>query len=344
MRILEKYQNGINIGGWISQCSEYTQEHYLEFITENDILNIRNMGFDHIRVPVDYNVIQDQNGAVIESGLTHIDNCIAWARKYSLNMILDLHKTAGYSFDEYESSSSFFTDHKLQDQFINLWRELAIRYGQNEDMLAFEILNEIVDTNVVEQWNQIAKRCILTIREFCPTITILLGGVDYNSVNSIKLLEKPLDENIVYNFHCYEPLIFTHQNAHWVKNMIPNYHTTYPKTLEEYQEDTKNTGLFYPSPLFDPKIKKMGKEFFEQLFEEAIRIATERNVPLYCGEFGVIDQAPLKDTLAWYQDIVSIFKKYNIGSAIWNYKQMDFGLIDPHYSAIKDDIVSLVQR
>jgi len=342
VRILENYQKGINLGGWISQYLEYSESHFRTFITEDDIRNISDMGFDHIRVPVDYEVIQNEDGSMIESGLQHIDNCITWAQKHSLHMILDLHKTKGYSFDEVESSSSFFTNVYYQSQFIELWRNLAIRYGNFENMLAFEILNEIVDTNVIDKWNELSKCCILKIREYAPTIKILLGGVDYNSVNSIKYLDDTTDENIVYNFHCYEPMIFTHQNAYWVKDMTPGFHTTYPKSLKEYKEEMSTVGVFSTSPLLNVDAKEIGTPFFEQLFKEAIEIATARNIPLYCGEFGVIDQAPAEDAVKWFKDITTIFKKYGIGSAIWNYKEKDFGIIDSHYATYRKELLETV--
>lgn len=65
-------------------------------------------GIDHVRVPVDFEVLETPEGIYIEDGFKYIDNCLAWCEKYQLNMILDLHKTAGYSFDELSTSEVFF--------------------------------------------------------------------------------------------------------------------------------------------------------------------------------------------------------------------------------------------
>ncbi len=40
MKKFEGFFNGINLGGWISQCLAYTKEHYDSFITEEDIKRI----------------------------------------------------------------------------------------------------------------------------------------------------------------------------------------------------------------------------------------------------------------------------------------------------------------
>ena len=49
-------KKGINIGGWLSQC-EPEIEHYETFISEADFKKIKDLGFDHVRIPVDYNLV-----------------------------------------------------------------------------------------------------------------------------------------------------------------------------------------------------------------------------------------------------------------------------------------------
>ena len=51
------FRRGINLGGWLSQC-DYSQERLNGFITEEDFGVIRDWGLDHVRIPVDYNVVQ----------------------------------------------------------------------------------------------------------------------------------------------------------------------------------------------------------------------------------------------------------------------------------------------
>ena len=68
MRVFEGFQKGINLGGWISQYSVFDEEHFKTFITEEDIHTIAELGFDHVRVPVDYSVLEDEEGNFLESG------------------------------------------------------------------------------------------------------------------------------------------------------------------------------------------------------------------------------------------------------------------------------------
>ena len=67
-------------------------------------------------------------------------------------------------------------------------------------------------------------------------------------------------------------------------------------------------------------------------------MARERDVALYCGEYGVIDVADPEDTLKWYQAIHTVFEEYGIGRAAWTYREMDFGLSGAHYQAVLKEL------
>lgn len=143
MRRFNGYMHGIDIGGWLSQC-DYSKEHLDNFITEEDIKRIKGWGCDHVRVPVDYNIFQDENG-FIESGFDYVQKCIDWCGNNGINMILDLHKTMGFFFDKAQAESGFFDNAELQQKFYDLWEEFAKRFSKYSDRVSFELLNEVTD-------------------------------------------------------------------------------------------------------------------------------------------------------------------------------------------------------
>ena len=339
---LEGFMKGINLGGWISQ-GENNPDYINGFITEDDIKRIASWKVDHVRLPVDYDIIQDEDENPSELGHKCIENCIEWCKKYGLNIVLDLHKTAGYVFDDQEGSS-FFESEKLQERFYRIWEDLAKRYSKHKDMLILELLNEVVDPSVAVQWNEIAAKAIKIIREISKDVRIIVGGVENNAVTSIILLDPPADENIIYTFHCYEPLIYTHQGAYWIETMPLDFRISYPASFEEYMKNSKDYLADRAGFLLNDKFgfNEIGPDFFEKLFREAIEVAAERNVALYCGEYGVIDRADPKESIKWYRDINSVFEKYGIGRAAWTYKEKDFGLIGPAYDEIRDEIIELL--
>lgn len=333
MRRFEGFLKGVNLGGWISQFSEYSEEHFNTFIQEADIKKISEMGFDHVRVPVDYNVLETEDGSVIESGYQHISDCLAWCKKYGLNMLLDVHEVYGYSFDPLKDMDreKFFYDEALQTRFFRLWENIATRFGNESDAVAFELLNEVVLKEVYEAWNDVARKAIQHIRAIAPDSYIVVGGVNYSNVTSVALLDAPYDEKIVYNFHCYDPLIFTHQKAYWIAGMPADFEMSYPAPLEVYRKESAPYSKECMGAIYNERLTTIGPEFFEALFEEAINTAEKRNAPLYCGEYGVIESAPKEDTKRWLADIHTVFDKYGIGRAIWNYKGKDFGIVDSDY-------------
>ncbi|MCR5397968.1 MAG: glycoside hydrolase family 5 protein [Lachnospiraceae bacterium] len=342
MKEWKGYRHGINLGGWLSQCV-HTTAHYDSFIVKEDIKVIADWGLDHIRVPIDYNLLEEADGAAKQDGYKYIDNAIGWCREYGLNMILDLHKTAGYSFDMGHGESGFFDSEDYQERFYKLWEELAHRYGDNSDMLAFELLNEVTDKSYCDPWNRISTECIKRIRAIAPDIKILLGGYYNNSVEAIPDLAMPYDENIIYNFHCYEPLIFTHQGAGWIPTMDTSFRTSIGEKCETLAAQSVKQ-LEYEPTAFDTVDRNapLDSSYFERIFGEAVKVAEERDVALYCGEYGVIDRTSPGEALAWYKLISAAFEKLSIGRAAWTYRCMDFGISDDRMNSVRDELIGLL--
>ena len=119
MSKLDGFKHGINLGGWLSQCKP-VEEHYSSFIKEKDIQTIAEWGLDHVRLPVDYELIMNDDGTFKEQGFIHIQNAIDRCRAAGINMILDLHKTPGYSFYSGENEEGLFDSERLQGLFYDI--------------------------------------------------------------------------------------------------------------------------------------------------------------------------------------------------------------------------------
>ena len=92
------FYRGVNLGGWFSQC-DYSKERLDHFIEEKDMDVIAGWGLDHVRLPMDYNVLETAEGELSEEGFGRIARAVEWCLKRGLKVVLDLHKTVGYSFD-----------------------------------------------------------------------------------------------------------------------------------------------------------------------------------------------------------------------------------------------------
>lgn len=342
MRDFTGFKKGVNLGGWLSQC-DYSPDRLENFIKEEDIARIASWGADHVRLPFDFNILLNENGALKSDAFKYLDRAVDWTQKHGLNIILDLHKTMGYSFDPGEKEIGFFSNEKYQDIFVNLWKSVAARYADKSDSIAYEILNEITEDEFAEPWNKIAKRVIGEIRKIAPKNYIIYGGIHNNSIKGLALLEKPLDDKIVYTFHFYDPLIFTHQKAYWFDGMPADYVMSYPAPTAEYVEKSKQFPEKKVWEVFDGYTEDIvDARFFEFYMKEAIEFAERMNAPLYCGEYGVIEVAPLEDTLRWHRDMRDTFDKLNIARSVWAYKEMDFGFVDEIRKPIYDELIKMI--
>ncbi len=309
------YKKGVDFGGWLSQCV-HTKEHYDTFISEEDVKTAASWGIDHIRLPIDYNLLEDENGTPNDHGFGYIDNAVKWCRAAGLNIILDLHKTAGYSFDKGEGEFGFFDSEPLQERFMKLWDGIAERYAVSDGTIAFELLNEVTDQSFSEKWNKLIRSTIERIRKIAPDTYILVGGYWNNSPDAVPDLDAPYDDKVIYNFHCYDPLNFTHQGAPWVDGMD----TSFRMNIEDSE------------PAITP-------EYFIGRFDRAYEAAKANGTILYCGEYGVIDLASPEDTVKWFKAIHEAFERLGIGRAAWNYKKMDFGISDTRLDGVRDELI-----
>lgn len=341
MKIWNGYQKGVNLGGWFSQC-DHSKDRYDNFIKEDDFAVIKSWGADHVRLPIDYELLEKEGGSPDESGYDRLKKVIRLCRKNGLNLIFDLHKTAGFSFDKGEGESGFFESEKYQERFYRLWENIALHFAGDADIVAFELLNEVTEKEYKDVWNRISGTCIRRIRAIAPSVYILVGGYYHNSVTAVKDLALPFDDKIIYNFHCYEPHIFTHQGAYWIDGMDLSFRLPVTSTFGQMREADRSLDccLFSDEIYGDlPSSDTLSPAFFESLMAEAVRVAEERNVPLYCGEYGVIDRATPEDTVVWYRMIHEALTHYGIGRAAWSYREMDFGLADKRLDAVREELI-----
>ena len=309
------FRKGVNLGGWFSQC-DYSEERLNNFITEADFEKIAALGFDHVRIPIDYNVIQNPDGTMRPDGLGRIDAALALCDKYGLKTVLDLHKTPGYSFDAGEKEAGFFESESYQERFYAIWETLAEWFGGMSDRVAFELLNEVTEARFLPAWKRISRECVRRIRVYTPDTIILLGSYNWNSARTVPELDAPYDDKMVYNFHFYEPLAFTHQGAYWMPE------------LQDKRCAYADCGA--------------SEQWFEDFLAPAIEKAEMEHCELYCGEFGVIDVVPPEEAVKWFRDLHKVFERHDIAHAVWSWKQMDFGLIDERMDGVRDELLTLL--
>jgi endoglucanase len=102
------------------------------------------------------------------------------------------------------------------------WKSIALNFKKYPpDKLFFEVYNEphasaagITSPNY-SWWQPVQERLIAAIREATSAHYIIAGGEGWNIIDGLLQLHPYNDSNVIYNFHFYDPFLFSHQGASW---------------------------------------------------------------------------------------------------------------------------------
>lgn len=353
--LFENFKQGLNLGGFLSQYEliagsgsrEALHRHFETFITEEDIRQIAAWGFDHVRIPMDGYLFYDKEKKCLkEKPLEYLDRCIGWCAEQGMNAIIDLHNIEGHVYGQMDSPTPLMADAALRDNFCSFWSEMAEHFkGYNKTKLMFELFNEIADSTGY-LWNKLYKKAIQEIRKADAGRWVLVGSNYVNSVGYLDRLDLLEDPYVFYNFHYYEPNVFTHQRAHFSEEFrtwdrplaYPGDMADYLVFLEEHEEFRKE------HPLMTHDTTCNDKKLMQAFLADADKFMKYSGCELYCGEFGVIDSAPAEEAVKWIRDFISACDNMKIGHAMWNYKCLDFELVDRNNKVVRPEILEVLKE
>lgn len=335
-------QTGVNLGGWLSQYPAYDLGYFDTFITDWDIRRIKDWDFDHVRLPIDYPLLENEHQpfSLNERGLGFVQRGLDWCSENGLQVILDLHKAPGFSFNNYQAAT-LFDDVSQQERFLNLWQILSEHFLGTSDFVAFELLNEVVLPDSAP-WNRLIRKAVDLIRQVDTERLIVIGGNYYNAASQLARLDVLADPNILYTFHYYEPIIVTHQKATWIKSLLDyNKNVDYPGEALQLDEFLK-LHPEYRDFLGRFVDRHLDRSSLQVDVQPAIDFGHITGQAIYCGEYGVIERAPIQTRLNWTRDFVSILREKSIGRAVWSYKGIDFGLVNLSGEVISNELIKIV--
>ena len=320
------FHKGVNLTQWF-QAPSAGQIQFTRF-TKKDFQNIKSLGCDVIRLPVNFHAMTSGAPDYTLDPLLFkfLDQAVAWGEELELYLVLDNH-----SFDPLID-----TQPEVEDILVKVWTQLALHYKDSGPFLLYEILNEphgISDAI----WGSIQQSAIDAIRVHDQDHYIVVGGTNYNSyatLNDIPLYE---DDKIIYTFHFYDPFLFTHQGASWVSPSLeslanipfPYRSAAMPPLPSGYQGTWIQSA--YNNYNNDGTLTRV-----KQLLDVAIAFKTARNVPVFCGEIGVyIPNSDPVERVSWYKEIRSYLNDNDIPWATWDYAG-GFGLFEPNSNELFD--------
>jgi len=192
-------------------------DQYLDnYISREDIRWIAEQGFNSVRVPLNARTLAsvcDDEVALNADILARLDALVKWCREYGVYAILDMHGApggqTGTNIDDSERDlPELFMDARYQDELIEIWRLLAMRFSGEPAIAGYDLLNEPLAPTHIEYSPLVLplyERLARAIRTVDKRHMLILEGVHWATDWSIfePLAEKKFDGNCVLQFHKY---------------------------------------------------------------------------------------------------------------------------------------------
>jgi len=312
------FNRGVNLTGWFQVDGARSIQFTL--YSKEDFENIKSLGCDVIRLPINMHSMTSGSPSYTVDPLLFVflDSAVTWAEDLDMYLLLDNH-----SFDPNENTSP-----GIVDILVKIWPQIAAHYKDRSDYIIYEVLNEPHGI-AASAWGSIQGQVINAIRSVDNKHKIIVGGVGFNTYTELQNIPVYSDQNLIYTFHFYDPFMFTHQGSTWnVPSMAPLAGVPFPYNAAEmpatpstfigtWMESAMNN---YPSDGTVAHVKS--------LIDIAVAFKNDRNVPVFCGEFGVfIPNSDPEDRRYWYSVVRKYLEKKGIPWTIWDY-QGGFGLFD----------------
>ncbi len=233
---------GVNLGGWLlwegwifgggytgqtaivnrlgslvgmPAAQQFQADVQQSMIQESDIARIAALGFNVVRVPFDYRLLENPAtpGVYLASGWAILDNLVRWAQQDHVYIVLDMHAAPGGQSDGFTADNddptgpSLWDSPQSQDDMVAMWQAIAARYAGDSAIAGYDLLNEPYGspTNLPPGWGvsvpQLYARTIAAIRSVDPNHMIFLEGAQDS--RDFSWATTPMAPNIVYSPHMY---------------------------------------------------------------------------------------------------------------------------------------------
>ena len=141
------------------------------YITPRDFDLIKSFGFNLVRLPFDSRMLIDADGKLRPDAFKYIDRALQMAEDAGVYVILDMHGAPGsqsiMDHTGMRNQNKIWSEPKLQDQMVELWRTISTRYKDRTVVAAYDIMNEPYGdfrTDMRPALRELMPRCYQAIR------------------------------------------------------------------------------------------------------------------------------------------------------------------------------------
>lgn len=338
----DRLRRGINLSHWFSQVYRppgYVAAHFDSYIGAADFALIRDLGFDHVRFPINCEPLL----AAARDSLLPIDDVlrihdrIREIHDHGLAVIVDIHPEDPFKKSLAHSDAAVAA-------FVGFWTQLAAGLSRfDPESTFFEVLNEPCLHNPA-RWNRIQHAAVSAIRRVAPEHTIIISGDQWSQLPELLKLTPPTDPNLIANFHLYDPSAFTHQGAGWaspwarfIQGLV---YPADPKAVAELL--SSSTDVDVRAQLDEYVALNWNADAYHRFLQPAVAWGRAHGLCLTCNEFGVYKKfAPRASRLAWVRDVSAALAANGIGWTMWDYAG-DFAVVEPNENGVREPDRELV--
>ncbi len=288
---------------------------------------IKQLGFKTVRLPVAFDMFLQTNSSNFQTALLDkVGDAYNTCEKLGLSLIITYHYGKVY----------YGSDNRIseRDRIMWMWKQMQNKFkGMGYQNLFFELYNEPTEERT--SWKEDITYLVNGLRWEEKDRFYIIGGTNYNNADELLDLGKLNDEKILYTIHFYEPYIFTHQGAEWIKDHTYVTNIPYPYEKRRMPElDKAYTGM----DIEKDYTKYPAEGTKEYILVRLRRVADEckkRNMTLICTESGVINLADEKFRRNYLEDITSVMDELKIPLILWDFDQK-FSLLIRNKKLIKE--------
>ena len=189
--------------------------------TAEDFTRIHDWGANVVRFYLNYQLFEDDDapGVYKQSGFDWLDRNIDQASRAGVYLIFNVHVPQG-GFQSNGDGDALWTDPANETRFVALWRAIAEHCEGNGTVAGYDLLNEPRPTLDRAEWVDLSARVTAAIREVDADHMLVIErtnsvGDDWSNDADMNFFLSA-DDNVLYEFHFYEPFEYTTQLAEWL--------------------------------------------------------------------------------------------------------------------------------
>jgi endoglucanase len=299
----KKLGRGISLGNFF----DAPIEGYWSMKYDDSLLDrVKEAGFDTLRLPVRWS---NHAGAtppytIDPVFMVRIQSVVDAALARGLYVVMDMHHYRQLNGEPIDEAETLVNQRIVDERYLALWRQIASQFASRSNQLLFEPFNEPNKRLDAPRWNKLFEAVRSVIRKSNPDRFLVVGPAQWNNAQSLaKLMLNAKDRRLIVTIHHYEPFDFTHQGAEWTTIDMQKLRGTTCCNAEQLAR-------------------------IDQPLVTATAWSKKELRPIWVGEWGSYDKAPLESRLVYTKAMIAAFKRHELSWAYWELAA-SFGIWNP---------------